>query len=461
MRMQGESARLGDHAVVIGGSMTGMMVARVLADHFARVTVLERDEIPPGPEPRRYTPQGNHYHALLVGGQRVLEELYPGFTQRLEQSGAVPVAAGLETASHGPEGVGGPPPPTEEPRDVGLRFYNQSRALLEHCLRQFHRAHDGITERCPASARRLLSEDGRVHGVEIESDGEIEPLEADLVVDAGGRAAHTPRWLESMGCTAPEETAIGVDFAYSSAVFRLPAELEIREKLATFGGPPPDHPNGAITAPIEGGLWIVSLAGRFGDYPPGDEEGFLAFARALPTPVLYERLKDAEQVGPIHRFRFPSSVHRRYERLRDFPRGLLVIGDAICSVNPAYGQGISAGALQVRALAALLRERAASGRGIDDLAPEFFARSAEVIVTPWTLAANVDLAYPKTVGERPAGMQEGARYFAELGALASEDAEVGLLIAEVFQLVHPLSVLMQEPLLGRVTRRLEAKASSA
>jgi 2-polyprenyl-6-methoxyphenol hydroxylase-like FAD-dependent oxidoreductase len=373
----------------------------------------------------------------------------------------VPVAAGRETAAHGPEGIGGAPLGTEEPRDLGLRFYNQSRALLEHCLRQFHLGQERITNRSPVRARRLLSESGRVHGVEIESDGELQQLEADLVVDAGGRGAQSPRWLEAMGCTAPEETAIGVDFAYSSAVFRLPADLEIREKLATFGGPPPDHSNAAISAPIEDGQWIVSLAGRFGDYPPGDEEGFLAFARALPTPVLYKRLKHAERVGPIHRFRFPSSVHRRYERLNDFPPGLLVIGDAICSVNPAYGQGISACALQVKALADLLADRAASGRGIDDLAPEFFGRSAEVIVTPWTLAANLDLAYPKTVGERPAGMEEGARYFAELTALSVEDEDVGLLIAEVFQLVRPLSVLMEEPLLGRVTRRLEAKAASA
>lgn len=454
--MQGESARLGDHAVVIGGSMIGMMVARVLVDHFARVTVLERDEIPRDPEPRHYTPQGNHYHALLVGGQRVLEGLYPGFTKRLEERGAVPVAAGSETAAHGPEGIGLAPLGTEERRDVGLRFYNQSRALLEHCLRQFHRAQEGITDLSPATARRLLAEDGRVFGVEVESDGETRQLEADLVVDAGGRAAQSPRWLESIGFSAPEETAIGVDFAYSSARFRLPAELEIPEKLATFGGPPPDYPNGAISAPIEDGQWIVSLAGRFGDFPPGDEEGFLAYAQALPTPVLYERLKDAERVGPIHRFRFPSSLHRRYERLRDFPPGLLVIGDAICSFNPQYGQGMSAGALQVKALSELLAERGASGRGIDDLAPEFFARSAEAIVTPWTLAANLDLAYPKTVGERPAGMQEGARYFGELMAMSSEDEEVALLVAEVFQLVRPLSDLMQEPLLGRVTRRLAA-----
>ncbi|MBW2282571.1 MAG: hypothetical protein JRG82_17675, partial [Deltaproteobacteria bacterium] len=315
--------------------------------------------------------------------------------------------------------------------------------------------------RSPATARRLLSEDGRVCGVEIESDGETERLEADLVVDAGGRAAQSPRWLESMGCSTPEETTIGVDFAYSSALFRLPADLGIREKLATFGGPPPTYPNAAISGAIEDGQWVVSLAGRFGDYPPGDEEGFLAFAKALPTPVLYERLKHAERVGPIHRFRFPTSVHRRYERLRDFPSGLIVIGDAICSVNPAYGQGMSACALQVRALSDLLAQRSANGSGLDDLAPEFFARTAEVIVTPWTLAANMDLAYPKTVGERPADMAEGARYFGELAALSAEDEQVGLLLAEVFQLVRPLSVLMEEPLLGRVMRRLEAKAGPA
>jgi hypothetical protein len=157
---------------------------------------------------------------------------------------------------------------------------------------------------------------------------------ADLVVDAGGRRSQTPHWLTELGFQAPEETTIGVDIAYGSAKFRVPAEYHVPERLLLFFGPPPDFPNWGIMEIIEGNRWHVTMAGRFGAYPPHDAAGFLAFAKSLYTPKLYDLIKDAERVSDITCYRFPTSVLRHYERLTTFPEGFLVLGDAISNFNP-------------------------------------------------------------------------------------------------------------------------------
>ncbi|HEX4210208.1 MAG TPA: hypothetical protein VHY56_07445, partial [Candidatus Binataceae bacterium] len=189
-------------------------------------------------------------------------------------------------------------------------------------------------------------------------------------------------------------------------------------------------------------------------------DGFFAFARALPTPRLYEFIKDAEQVSDFHQHRFPTSVQRHYERLSAFPEGFVVLGDAICSFNPVYGQGMSSAMLQVQALQNLLNERVTKNEGppLAKLADAFFPRAADVIATPWILASAFDFAFPQTKGERPPNMGEGAAYFAALDALSVEDPEVHRTLVEVFQLARPLLSLWQEPLFSRVNDRLQRRA---
>jgi hypothetical protein len=227
------------------------------------------------------------------------------------------------------------------------------------------------------------------------------------------------------------ETTIGVDFAYSSTKFRIPDDYDRCERLIAVTGPPPDFPNAGIMEIIEGDTWHVTLAGRFGNYPPRDQAGFFNYAKALPTTKLYDLIKAAERVSDITSYRFPTSVWRHYERLWAFPDGFVVIGDAIASFNPFYGQGMSSAALQVKTLQDLLGERAADGRGLAGLGLEFFLKAAEVVANPWTLAANLDLAFPKTEGERPPNFREALLYFMAVDALAADDAEVQRLLAEV------------------------------
>lgn len=286
--MKGEECmanHFGQHAVVIGGSLAGLMTARVLADHFDTVTVLERDRIENGPTLHQSIPQASHVHGLLLGGQQVMASLYSGFIEKLETLGAVRCRAGRELVFYLPTGKAFSVTGTvREPRDLGFDIFCQSRGLME------------------------------------------------------------------FGFQAPEETTIGVDIAYASTKFRVPKDYEEPERMLVFIGHPPDFPNGAILEIIENDTWHVTLMGRFGNYPPHDAEGFLAFAKSLHTLKLYDLIKDAERVANITRYRFPTSIQRHYERLTTFPEGFLVLGDAISSFNPFYGQGMSSAALQVQAL---------------------------------------------------------------------------------------------------------------
>jgi 2-polyprenyl-6-methoxyphenol hydroxylase-like FAD-dependent oxidoreductase len=454
------AARFGQHAIVIGGSMTGLMTARVLADHFDTVTVLERDHIDEHPAIHKSIPQGNHYHAVLLGGQQVLSTLYPDFIDKLRSFGSVRLRLGEEWVWYLPDGkaYSASATPVREPRYLGFDVQSQSRGILEHCVRQCTLAFANVKCESDSIVQGLVYESGRVHGVRYSHAGRVETLTADLVIDAGGRGAHTPRWLTELGFQPPRETVVGVDLGYASTKFRVPDFYDEPERLQVFLGPPPQFPNAAIMGEIENRTWHVTLAGRFGQYPPTDEAGFLAFAQSLHTPRLYSLIKDAGRVADIVSYRFPSSLRRHYEQLTAFPEGFVVLGDAICSFNPVYGQGMSVAALQVRALQQLLMERVAGSHGLDGLALAFFPKAAEVILTPWVLAVGQDLAYPQTQGERPPNMAENAQYFAALNALAIEDQELHKLLGEVFQLAKPLTVLMEEPLRSRVLEQLPKPA---
>jgi 2-polyprenyl-6-methoxyphenol hydroxylase-like FAD-dependent oxidoreductase len=444
----------GAQAVVIGGSLAGLMTARVLADYFDAVNVLERDHIDDQPTPHQSIPQGNHLHVLLLGGQRVMASLYPGFVEQLIGLGAVRCRAGKEVAFYPPTGKAFSLTGTvREPRDLGFDLTCQSRGLLEYCVRQCTLRYPNIMFARGSTVQGLACEDGRVRGVHYTRSGEAQALATDLVVDAGGRRSQTPRWLTELGFQAPVETAIGVDIGYASTKFHVPEDYDAPEGLLVYTGPPPDFPDGAIMQIIEHRTWHLTMGGRFGNYPPHDASGFLAFAKALHTPKLYDLIKDAERVADIATYRFPTSLRRHYERLTAFPKGLLVLGDAISSFNPVYGQGMSSAALQVQALQQALEERATEPQGLDGLARSFFPKAAEVIDTPWALAAGQDLAFPQTRGERPANFEERAQYFAQLDALTADDIEVHRLLTEVYNLVKPLSALDEESLRSRVEAR--------
>jgi 2-polyprenyl-6-methoxyphenol hydroxylase-like FAD-dependent oxidoreductase len=437
-------------AIVIGGSVAGLITARVLADFFEQVTILERDDIEDRPVVHKSVPQGNHLHALLNGGQQVLSALYPGITDDLRGLGANPVMPGRDVVWLLPDGKAySATGSLREPFDVGLESHCASRGLLEYVIRRRTEKVPGIRIEAGKLVRGLICRAGVVRGVRCD-DGRS--TETELVVDATGRASRGSQWLAAGRFSVPRQTSIGVDTAYSTANFRVPDWYDA-ESMVFITGPAPTHTRRGYVIRIENRSLLVSLIGRFGDYPPTDREGFLGFARELHCDLAWRIIKDAEQQTPVVHHRFPTSVQRHYEEA-PVPDGFVAIGDALCTFNPIYAQGMSAAARQAKLLGEVISEHLSQEDGLRAMGADFYRRAAQLNSTPWNITTAFDFAFPQTQGARPPGSAEQARYFAVVDRLQADDPAIRRLMTEVFHLVTPLSALFEEPLRSRVRARM-------
>jgi len=434
---------IGQRAIVIGAGMGGLTAARALAPYFEHVVVIERDRLPTDPSTRHGVPQAKHVHALLAGGQRALAELFSKFESDLTSAGAVPVRVGFDIRMERP---GYDPFPK---RDLGFDSYALSRALIEFLTRARLDAHVNVEIRQRARVERLIADERRtITGVEyVDADGKRTALDAQLVIEASGRGDLTLAVLDSLALPRPPATTIGVDIAYASAIYEIPHDAPDDWK-GVFHLPMPRSSRGALLLPLEGRRWILTLAGRHGDDPPGEEAGFIAFVQSFRTATVYDAIRSAKRLGDIVRYRFPESIHRHYERLETFPSGLLLLGDAVCRFNPVWGQGMSVAAQEAGALGRLLAERAGERDPLDGLARAFFAETAALIVTPWAQAVIPDFIHPKTRGERPADFEQSVKLAMAMTKLAARDPAVHKLTAEVGSLLKPRSVYL-DPELGR------------
>ncbi|MGH3962701.1 MAG: FAD-dependent oxidoreductase [Pseudonocardiaceae bacterium] len=416
----------GDHAVVLGASMAGLLAARVLVDGYDRVTVVDRDVLPAGFADRRGVPQGGHLHALHARGRELLDELFPGFTGHLVQAGAI-------TA----DTLGGCRIHVSGQRlrqvDIGLPALGASRPFLEGHIRQRVRALPSVrfVEGNDGVGLVTDSDQGRVTGVRVahrEEGSTEQTVSADLVVDATGRGSRTPMWLKQLGYPQPEADRVEIGLGYSSRRYRLRPDA-LGDDVAILTGPTPDNPRSGAVAPLEGGQHMVTLAGILGDHPPLDPAGFDAFAATVCFPDIAEALVGATPLDDPVPFRFPVSVRHRYERLRRFPAGLLLIGDAVCSFNPIYGQGMTVAAMEAATLRDMLRD------GSPPTPRQYFRRIAKMIDTPWEIAVGADLAFPGVPGRRTAKVRMVNAYLPRLHAAASTDSSLGRAFLRVVGMV--------------------------
>ena len=391
---------------------------------------------------------------LLTGGQRALGELIPEIEEDLKGAGAVTNRIAVDI---GYERPGYDPYPK---RDLGFDLLCMSRPLLEFVIRERIGQQRNIGF-CPKSrvTELLASPDGAaVVGVRFENaDGRLETIASDIVVDASGRAAPTLAFLAAVGAAKPEETEIGMDQAYSTAVFDIPEDASPEWMGLLHLPSAPDSSRAAFIIPIEHRRWIVSLGGNHGDPPPGDAEGFMEFARSLRTTTVYEAIRNAKRVCDIARFNLPCSVRRHFEKLDSFPRGLIPLGDSICRFNPVFGQGMSVAAQEAAVLRRLMGERAGLPDPQAGLALAFFAEIQFLLEAPWA-TAMMDFVYPKTRGDRPADFMSRIQYGAALLRLAAEDPEVHKTFAEVNSLIRPQSALREPRLAARVREIMMASA---
>jgi 2-polyprenyl-6-methoxyphenol hydroxylase-like FAD-dependent oxidoreductase len=430
---------LGQRAIVAGAGLAGLLTARVLADHFEHVVLLDPDR-PRGTSERRGVPQGRHLHVLLPGGLDATNDLLPGFAADLDAAGAIEATAGVDFVFYRPEGrshsmVSYRP----EPR-ARAKVYLQSRGLLEHAVRVRVEAMANIEPRYGERVAAPWMRAGSVAGAVIGD----EQVPAELVVDATGRSSSMTRWLGQLGVAMPAESVVNCDISYSSARFRLHPDREPAERgrfvPPRFKGP--YGKRGGVATAIEHGEWIVTLSGTNGDFPPSDPSGFSDFAATLAAEGISDLLVGATAVSAPARYRTPRSVRRHFERLDHAPDGILAVGDAVCHFNPVYGQGMSVAAMQARTLGSLLDDRARRGGGLERLPFEFYALAAEVIRSPWALSAAADFANPLCTGDFPTEELPALAAFQRLLAESETDDAADGIIAEIMALRTPLTSLV-------------------
>jgi 2-polyprenyl-6-methoxyphenol hydroxylase-like FAD-dependent oxidoreductase len=441
-----------ERAVVIGGSMTGLLAARVLADHFQRVTIIERDEHPHEPQFRRGVPQGRHAHALLLRGSRTIAKYYPHIRESLVERGAQIVNMGRDVRWH-QFGV------WKCRYDSGLDAIAASRPLIEWTIAEATRQLPNVHMLHGRSVTGLLMGPAGIRGVRLRPRGQVAgevEYPADLVIDASGRGSQTPAQLRQLGFPTAPETTLRIDLGYASGIFE-PSRGTHDWRVLYVVNQPPAGKRGGLILPLEGGRWMATLVGMHGDHPPAEHAAFLEFAKTLPAPDVHDALVDARPLTDIVRYATPASLRRHYERLRKFPEGLLVFGDAMCAFNPIYGQGMSAAAMYAEALDQCLSERAVAGRNLSGIWRSFFPRAARVADGPWEMALGEDMRYRETTGPRSPMLRLLHWYTAKVQRASGRVPLVTERLYEVMHLLKPATTLFAP----EVMRHLIARAPSA
>ncbi|MEU0069908.1 FAD-dependent monooxygenase [Streptomyces sp. NPDC006332] len=452
-------------AVVIGAGLAGMLAAAALSGTADEVVVLDRDDLPDGPDHRKGLPQGRHAHLLMAGGLAAMEDLVPGVGMRrhLLDAGAHDIPLGSGVVALTPEGW------LRRWRHDGPHMLACSRALLDWAVRTAVLEHTEVEVR-RAQVVELTGRDGRVTGLRLSTpQGETE-LDAEFVVDASGRGSRVTHWLERLGVTDVRERTVDSGLVNATRVYRVPEGAERFPLTIVQADPYVNRPGrSGMVLPIEGGRWMVSLAGTRGGEPPADPEGFLQYTLDLPHPIVGRLISGAEPLTDVHISRSTSNVRRYPEKVPHWPEGFVVLGDALATFNPAYGQGMAVAALGARFLGDEVRR---SGLGSAGLARRVQRGAARSVDAAWAMAVGQDVWYPHTRGARPsAGDRLVTRYSRRLtrAATGSYRAAAALwdvtsLTASPSRLLHPATVLavlngsllppLQEPPLSAGERKV-------
>ncbi|MGI8757824.1 MAG: FAD-dependent oxidoreductase [Acidimicrobiales bacterium] len=438
------AAPVGDDAVVVGASIAGLAAAASLSPRFRRVTVIERDTLPPLGEGRHGVPQGSHAHLLLPGGLRALDRLLPGVATDVQKAGGhiIPASEFRFYLGAGRLAVD----------NDTLAITGATRPLLEGVIRRRVAALENVTL-ADGEVDGLVTDPtgATVNGVSVAGSASTGPetVSAELVVDASGRRSRTPAWLDTLGYPQPEQERMQVGVHYSTRLFhREPDDLDGCRHVAV--APPPEVRRGGLALAVERDRWLVTLVGTVGERPPTDLDAFVDYAARLWQPDLGHLVKDASPIGDPTTGGFPAHLRRRYDRLRRIPERLVTTGDALCSLSPLYGQGMAVSILEAELLGDLLDRH-----GLDRIGRRFLRRSRRIVDTAWTLATSADLTDPAIEGPRTVGWRILNRYLDRAMRVATSDSVVADSLLAVNALVAPPPTMLRPRVVARVLRLRE------
>lgn len=392
-----------EHAVVIGGSVAGLLAASAAAKHFQRVTVLERDELAEGPVTRKGVPQGNQIHILLPIGGEVIEELLPGILHELVEEGCSEYNCTSDIPAL--SGFGWYPRITL----AALNVVGFRRPLIEWIIRRRLLDLDNVGLR-HATVTGFTIDEARSKLTGITTDDG--PLATDLVIDASGRGTKTPKWLTKLGFGSPTKAEVRTYIGYATQFVRL-REHQLKPGVRGIGTyPQPLQPVGGTIMPADDDVFAASAFGMMKRQPPGDHEGLVEFLAGAPSPLLSEILSGSEPVSDVHTYHFRGSLRRFWEHLESRPGRFVVTGDAACSLTPIHGQGLTMAAFGAKFLDQALR---ANANSLDAVPTEFQKALAAKVDVAFLLSTRGDLAYDgvELINYEPPDKSEG-EYVARL-----------------------------------------------
>ncbi len=440
------------HAIVMGGSLAGLLTARVLSKHFEQVTIVEKDRVNHRPESRLGQPQTQHLHGLLASGLQVMTDYFPDLPEALVENGAMmsDFAESMRWYIYGGY---------RSPFKIGFPVTTMSRGLLEHLIRDRVLALANIQLLDQTTVKELQTniDQSRVTGIKIEQQGaetNSNILTADLVIDATGRNSRSFQWLCDLGYKTPAESKVHVNVRYATQIYHRDAQ-DRRSQTWILNTPDASkQTNFGAILPIEGNRWIVTLGNWHTDslfetlreQPLITESNFLDFAHSLEGGDIFDLISQCKPLSGVIPYKFPFSLRRHYERMNQFPLGYLVLGDAVSSFNPTYGQGMTVAALEVVKLDRLLTNNITPTR----LAKTFFRQIAKVIDIPWQLSVGEDFRFAQTTGAKPIGIDFINRYVARVHRSTLADVVVGEAFLKVMNLMAPPISLFYPRIMWRV-----------
>lgn len=437
-----------EHVAIIGGSVAGLLTAAALADDVEHITIFEHRPLPDPAETASIAPQAAFPHLLLAAGAAAGDRLLPGLVDDLFENGALG-----RRPRHGYWWAAGAV--RESVPDLGVDVPFCSRALLESRLRARVTDLPNVSVVEGALVRGVTTTDGWVTGVRCEHGDDTTIRLADLVVDASGRSSRSTAWLAQAGMEGPPTSTVEVGVTYTA--------VDVRRHASDLGGGlfavvqnTPELARIGVALPAEGDRWKVLLGGYFGDSAAPTAAGMQQFAASLPDPVI-SRLLSNEWLTEPAQHRFPSSRRRHFEKARRLPAGLCVIGDAVASFNPLYGQGMSSAALQAEALQRCVHQH---GNG-PALPRAVAAATAKVVSNPWQIATGADFIYPQTTGPKPPGTDAINRYLALAMRAAATDEHVNLALYRVQHMLAAPPSLLSPRIFRRVRRHRRRPAHRA